>query len=67
MGEEVSMIFHEDTGLLELQCSGSSVFLTHLEAALVYTMLKKSFGLRGRYLIWKMRRKIKCTENVFDT
>ena len=63
MSEEVSMIFHPDTGLLEVQCSGSSIMMTQLELALFYTMLKKSLGFRGRYMIWKMRRKIKCTEN----
>ena len=61
MSQEVSMSFDTETGLLEISCSGSSVMLTQLEVALVYTLLKKSLGLRGRFIIWRMRKKIKCT------
>ena len=64
MGKEVSLIFHNDTGLLEIQCSGASVMLTQLEAALVYTLLRKTLGLRGRFLIWRMRKKIKCAQST---
>ena len=66
MGQEVSMLFDPETGLLEINCSGSSVMLTQLEVALVYTLLKKSLGLRGRFLVWRMRKKIKCTGRTVD-
>ncbi len=58
---EVTVIFHNDTGLLELRSSGSSMMLTQLEAALIYTLLKKSLGLRGRFMLWRLRKNFRSS------
>ena len=58
---EVTVIFHNDTGLLELRSSGSSMMLTQLEAALIYTLLKKSLGFRGRFMLWRLRKNFRSS------
>ena len=47
-----------ETGLLEIESSGGKLSLSQLEAALVYITLKKTLGLRGRFLLWKMRKQL---------
>ena len=48
-----------ETGLLEIESSGGKLSLSQLEAALVYITLKKTLGLRGRFLLWRMRGKLR--------
>ncbi len=55
---EISIVFHEDTGLLEMRTSGGSVMLTQLEAGLLYNLLGKLLGFRGRFKLWRMRKKL---------
>ena len=47
-----------ETGLLEIESSGGKLSLSQLEAALVYITLKKTLGIRGRFLLWKMRKQL---------
>ena len=48
-----------ETGLLEIESSGGKLSLSQLEAALVYITLKKTLGIRGRFLLWRMRKQLK--------
>ena len=38
--------------------SGGSVMLTQLEAGLLYNLLGKLLGFRGRFKLWRMRKKL---------
>ena len=53
----ISVVFHTDTGLIELVSPGGSMMLTELEAALLYTVLCKSLGIRGRFRLWRIKNK----------
>ena len=56
-----------ETGLLEIESSGGKLSLSQLEAALVYVSLKKTLGLRGRFLLWRIRRKLRTVASNQET
>lgn len=60
---EVSLVFYKDTGLVEIKSSGGNLSLTQMEMAMVYTMLKKSLGFRGRFKLWRMRKRLFSSVN----
>ena len=55
----ITLRMDPETGLLEIESSGGKLSLSQLEAALVYITLKKTLGIRGRFLLWRMRRKLR--------
>ena len=58
IGMMVTINYHQDTGLIELICPSGSMLLTQTEAAMVYTILGRALGFRGRFKLWLMRRKV---------
>ena len=63
----ITLRMDPETGLLEIESSGGKLSLSQLEAALVYITLKKTLGIRGRFLLWRMRRKLRTVASNPET
>ena len=55
---EISVVQHNDTGLMEIRSSGGNLALSQIELAMVYLILRKSLGIRGRFRLWRMKRQL---------
>ncbi len=58
MSTGITMTIDSETGLMEIRASGGKLWLSQMEAALVYITLRKTLGIRGRFLLWRMRKKL---------
>ena len=54
----ITISIDPETGMIEMETSGGKLTMTHLEAGLIYLTLKKMLGIRGRFLLWKMRKQL---------
>ena len=55
---EISLVQHNETGLMEIISSGGNLALSQIELAMVYLILRKSLGIRGRVRLWRMKKKL---------
>ena len=58
MSTGITLTIDSETGLMEIGASGGKLWLSQMEAALVYITLRKTLGIRGRFLLWRMRKKL---------
>ena len=53
---KVTVVYNEDTGLLDIQTSGGTLSLSQTETGALYIILKKALGWKGRLTLWRHRR-----------
>ena len=51
--------YNEETGLLDIVSSGGNLAVSQTEAAALYMILRKGFGLRGRLNLWLHRKEFR--------
>ena len=64
---KITLNMDSETGLLEIISSGGKLSLSQTEAAILYVVLRKTLGLRGRFLLWRMRRKLRTVASNSET
>jgi len=67
MRSAVTLSIDQETGLLEIEASGGKLSLSQMEAALIYYTLRKTLGLRGRFKLWMMRKKLQTKVSNSNT
>ena len=56
---KITLNMDSETGLIEIVSSGGKLSLSQTEAAILYVILRRTLGIRGRFLLWRMRKKLK--------
>ena len=55
----LSIRYDQETGLMDIIASGGNLSVSQAEAAMLYTILGKALGFRGRLKLWMHRKDFK--------